>query len=81
MLFRSKPIELEKDYFNINRNLSQFYAELEKLIKNEYSLTKKIDIALTNELLSKFLETTNKEIDLPQYSKSLIERIITELNK
>ena len=76
-----KPIELEKDYFNINKNLSQFYAELEKLIKNEYSLTKKIDIALTNELLSKFLETTNKEIDLPQYSKSLIERIITELNK
>ena len=73
-------VELDKDYFNINRNLSDFYAKLDELIKTEYSLTRKIDISTTNELLSKFLETTNKEINLPQYSKSLIERIITELD-
>ena len=74
-------IELGKDYFKIDRDLSEFYAKLDELIKTEYSLTRKINISKANELLSKFLETTNKDIDLPQYSKSLIERIITEFYK
>ncbi len=83
-----KRVSLKGDWLNVGTKLSNFYAELESLIKEENSLISKqveksfgeikININIRKTVLEDFIKKIKKEINLPAYFKSQMERIIID---
>lgn len=81
-------VQLISDWWHFKVQLNNFYKNIDLLIKGEYKILKDFEQSDSNKPLEhdyydselkSFLEKTKKDENLPHYSKSLIEKIIIEL--
>ena len=83
-----KRVSLKSDWLNVGSKLNEFYAELENLIQKENGFISKqveknfdeVNINTRKKLLEDFIKKIKKQINLPAYFKSQMERIIIDNN-
>lgn len=76
-----KEVNLKNDWSQFGYKLEDFYKNLDQLIKEEYTIARDLMEVYFNQELEYFLEQAKKDINMSQYSKTQIERIIIELKK
>ncbi len=80
-----KRVSLQGDWLNVGTKLNRFYIALENLIKGENGLIGEqvherfdVNIKTRKKALEDFIKRIKKEINLPAYFKSQMERIIID---
>ncbi|WP_230679614.1 hypothetical protein, partial [Streptococcus pneumoniae] len=73
-------IKITQDWTRLGIEYKEFYEKLDELIRKEYSITEVLKKDEIDKVLEDFLKNCDSHLNLPKYSKALVERIIFELN-